>query len=1651
MMNTRAGTAWVILALVYTLALAVRLGTCSQPWIVLFVESWPQRPGAGWASPSLPVDWTRDHPTIGSTSNRIDSMTAQSDGSTSNRIDSMTAQSDPSRQPTPPTQDQGQPSHNTTDPHQGQSQPAPLSSPLENRTRYDSLESALLAVEDSHVLFRRRGSRHPDVVVKLLASPASGCAILLYDGNCDAPDRGRNPRGGILFPSLNPGRSTSQGRITVEMDHTSSCSHAILRHKPCLAPFDRPHPQSSNSQSTAQPNRYVGGSDALIKFVNSSQVTFRGVEFDLAHFKHLRGLLSVERSSMLMFEQCSFRISDSINTPNSKNETYYGVKVQDSFSVLFVLCTFEGTANASRARVLPLRRPYQDIAHSIDLRSALEIFTTPPSPSSPCPSPAEARRHWKKAICWLEKQYGSYAHRISFFQYKEEPHLIGTFIERCKFSGIGQPAEYRCEDQRIHRIDRTLGYALDVKLRSPCQNRVVVTDSLFASNHANYGTVVKVTIALKAHDDDPGAGQAEVSVPAASAIQTVSFSNTVFHDNHALVGGGLSIVYSSSSSSESSNKTEQCGEGTTQALHVYGVELHNCTFEKNEAGHQGGAVYLHIRGPKAALRQAKTLFNNTKFVANTVPRTGPYVGAAIFSRNLEQPCSVYTWMKSLPDQPTITFSNCTFTGNEGEDGVVYVWLTNLLFHNVRFEANKHTAVVACCSNVTFTGEAHFISNRGRNGGVMRTVGQALFDLEKVHLMNAHGNVAENQGSIYYGGHESSAVWLFETRNYNEHGKSFDKPKCPLQFPKSQRKNALDLFKWSILYGQSMNKSTLAGGDEVIAAYFMASWVYCYQQFDVPEWPLTILKPALSLAVKMELQAFCMPYGPSDRANVSVALLSPCRASDSHMPDKLQLYGTNKSCREDCMSRDDSSHLSPFGITIPRETSTCNLKNAYLSQPFRCGSVAQCLLAWVPQTRNPVSLLGSAPAWLFFKYATTTCFKTIGTQRILYFKDVCNRSEIVWQLQHRTTYDPLETDCGLLSLARERHIYRDSMLPFVPGYPLVLTPWSSHVRDWSAPMLINTTHPEYCIGDTARRFPNATRSISKITLNPAPGEVFSINVQPADEWMNWRHTWMELTIQSDDALLGTGTDLAPVLRKTFHSDRGIQSMRLLGVPGSSGNLLFTVKGDLNVEQSSEASLRLTVPFHLRACHMGFRIANMTHSKRCEDCPSRPKVHLAAFIFLVIMAAMVIVLFLLAINFGMTSTLDSWLYFAQAFFILHGQTLLADGSVQLSTVFILFMDRIFCPQGITRMVTASSEMIVAMALFLPVILILLLTKYSSRASQLIQRFQRRNSIRHVFWLLLIVSISLVVNSMAKILKYARLGEKLVPYADGSITYFSNSHRAAAVMAIVAFLIVVGCPFILLALRPVDRWPALIGFIDEAVQFYRPRRWWWVCVNILRRVVLALLDMLLPSGPLQWLLMLATCSTLLTLHSIIRPLKHTTMIWKVKDFDNRLESALLITQCFLYGFRLYLELQCPLKIKKPAVVLTIFAIVSAVCMVVHFSRFFKSWWDTLYQKPRSDLRTLWRESSSSPSSPLSSFGKSNTHISRNANNTPGLRTMLPNDQSMSVDCRTPHSSGHPSSATSKISGGQTELREPLLMESLLRAVEQDDEEWRPRTAAV
>eukprot|EP00117_Sycon_ciliatum_P005406 scpid28016/ scgid3909/ len=1134
----------------------------------------------------------------------------------------------------------------------------------------------------------------------------------------------------------------------------------------------------------------------------------------------------------------------------------------------------------------------------------------------------------------------------------------------------------------------------------------------------------------------------------------------------------------------------------------------------------------------------------------------------------------------------------------------------------RFEANKHTAVVACCSNVTFTGEAHFISNRGRNGGVMRTVGQALFDLEKVHLMNAHGNVAENQGSIYYGGHESSAVWLFETRNYNEHGKSFDKPKCPLQFPKSQRKNALDLFKWSILYGQSMNKSTLAGGDEVIAAYFMASWVYCYQQFDVPEWPLTILKPALSLAVKMELQAFCMPYGPSDRANVSVALLSPCRASDSHMPDKLQLYGTNKSCREDCMSRDDSSHLSPFGITIPRETSTCNLKNAYLSQPFRCGSVAQCLLAWVPQTRNPVSLLGSAPAWLFFKYATTTCFKTIGTQRILYFKDVCNRSEIVWQLQHRTTYDPLETDCGLLSLARERHIYRDSMLPFVPGYPLVLTPWSSHVRDWSAPMLINTTHPEYCIGDTARRFPNATRSISKITLNPAPGEVFSINVQPADEWMNWRHTWMELTIQSDDALLGTGTDLAPVLRKTFHSDRGIQSMRLLGVPGSSGNLLFTVKGDLNVEQSSEASLRLTVPFHLRACHMGFRIANMTHSKvtqlvndftsktlgrsgvsrqlgdlqravmsqldckarvgaadlhgciksynkgrelnisskcwagdvhrltkpltaifhklpefsfadfhkynqdpfgeaeklaefaavectssrcedhtgqklwtfrfgertacsescnccgplcsmckykngtamtwtffgdRCEDCPSRPKVHLAAFIFLVIMAAMVIVLFLLAINFGMTSTLDSWLYFAQAFFILHGQTLLADGSVQLSTVFILFMDRIFCPQGITRMVTASSEMIVAMALFLPVILILLLTKYSSRASQLIQRFQRRNSIRHVFWLLLIVSISLVVNSMAKILKYARLGEKLVPYADGNITYFSNSHRAAAVMAIVAFLIVVGCPFILLALRPVDRWPALIGFIDEAVQFYRPRRWWWVCVNILRRVVLALLDMLLPSGPLQWLLMLATCSTLLTLHSIIRPLKHTTMIWKVKDFDNRLESALLITQCFLYGFRLYLELQCPLKIKKPAVVLTIFAIVSAVCMVVHFSRFFKSWWDTLYQKPRSDLRTLWRESSSSPSSPLSSFGKSNTHISRNANNTPGLRTMLPNDQSMSVDCRTPHSSGHPSSATSKISGGQTELREPLLMESLLRAVEQDDEEWRPRTAAV
>ena len=99
-------------------------------------------------------------------------------------------------------------------------------------------------------------------------------------------------------------------------------------------------------------------------------------------------------------------------------------------------------------------------------------------------------------------------------------------------------------------------------------------------------------------------------------------------------------------------------------------------------------------------------------------------------------------------------------------------------------------------------------------------------------------------------------------------------------------------------------------------------------------------------------------------------------------------------------------------------------------------------------------------------------------------------------------ESVKTDCNLFTLAKlHRHIYHSTSVPLLPGYSRVLTPWSSVLHNWQSESWTQPGNPSICLDDGSGRFPNMTHSISNLTLNPAPGEEFSLDFRPADELLN----------------------------------------------------------------------------------------------------------------------------------------------------------------------------------------------------------------------------------------------------------------------------------------------------------------------------------------------------------------------------------------------------------------------------------------------------------------------------------------------------------------------------------------------------------------------
>lgn len=127
-------------------------------------------------------------------------------------------------------------------------------------------------------------------------------------------------------------------------------------------------------------------------------------------------------------------------------------------------------------------------------------------------------------------------------------------------------------------------------------------------------------------------------------------------------------------------------------------------------------------------------------------------------------------------------------------------------------------------------------------------------------------------------------------------------------------------------------------------------------------------------------------------------------------------------------------------------------------------------------------------------------------------------------------------------------------------------------------------------------------------------------------------------------------------------------------------------------------------------------------------------------------------------------------------------------------------------------------------------------------------KRHSVIHVFWLIILVSSSNVAYLSLTLLRCVPLPgspKGSVLFMDGTVQCFSGDHIPYFVLAIIVLLVVVIPPPVLLIWRPLHRFPKLVGFVDEASSMYKDNRRWWAAVNMLRRLVLALLHAVVTSG--------------------------------------------------------------------------------------------------------------------------------------------------------------------------------------------------------------
>ncbi|XP_065189273.1 uncharacterized protein LOC135819902 [Sycon ciliatum] len=274
--------------------------------------------------------------------------------------------------------------------------------------------------------------------------------------------------------------------------------------------------------------------------------------------------------------------------------------------------------------------------------------------------------------------------------------------------------------------------------------------------------------------------------------------------------------------------------------------------------------------------------------------------------------------------------------------------------------------------------------------------------------------------------------------------------------------------------------------------------------------------------------------------------------------------------------------------------------------------------------------------------------------------------------------------------------------------------------------------------------------------------------------------------------------------------------------------------------------------------------------CSACSSGAlRIPLGAYISLVVVLTVLTFMIMLYCNMGMSPLLDSWLFFVQAFWYIFSN----ENSYVYSAVYTVLTFGLghVCIRPDLHPLQVNALLLLQPATFLLIFIAIRVARSYNCTGGFLQRQQQHMLLVRVMWLVLVYSYLLLMFVAISFLSCVKLrtGVRVVT-RDGSVSCFGSQHRPYIIISLGILALVIAPPPILLLVPSARQNPRLMGFIDQACHIYRDDRRWWAAVNLLRRVLLAVVCSLFARQYHRLLVMTALFWLMLLAHAVAKPLR-------------------------------------------------------------------------------------------------------------------------------------------------------------------------------------